>query len=141
MLENLKGRNDIFLADSEAGTERFVQAMLESYIALSPRGYGGDSFRFYEAMQLGTMPFFIGDLDTRPFKRFIDWDQVSLYAPDASNVNDIIESVSKERLMEMGKNASKLSAEKLAYQKWCAYALKELQFVASQRTQRQEILI
>jgi hypothetical protein len=141
MIENLKGRNDVFLAESETGTERFAQAMLESYIALSPRGYGGDSFRFYEAMQLGTTPFFIGDLDTRPFKSFIDWDQISLYAPDASNVSDIIDSVSKERLMEMGKNAGRVFAEKLCYQKWCAYALKELELIDSGLRQRQEILI
>ncbi|MHC4728500.1 MAG: exostosin domain-containing protein, partial [Planctomycetota bacterium] len=141
MIENLKGRNDVFLAESETGTERFAQAMLESYIALSPRGYGGDSFRFYEAMQLGTTPFFIGDLDTRPFKSFIDWDQISLYAPDASNVSDIIDSVSKERLIKMGKNAGRVFAEKLCYQKWCAYALKELELIDSGLRQRQEILI
>lgn len=107
----------------------FVKKALQSYVSLCPRGYGGDSFRFYEAMQLGVVPFLIGDIDTRPFKKFINWDEVSFYTANANEIINIISSVRKEDLILMGKKAKAIYEEKLAYQKWCPLVLKELENV------------
>lgn len=127
MAENLKGHSDILITDRSEGTDYFAQTMLESYIALSPRGYGGGSFRFYEAMQLGTVPFLIGNIDTRAFKDFINWDEVSFYAPDASDIAVRLRRMNKQQLLEMGAKAAKVWAEELSYQNWCRYVIKELQ--------------
>ncbi len=53
MVEQLKDRDDIYLCDGHKSTKFYVRNMLESYIVLCPRGYGGTSFRFFEAIQLG----------------------------------------------------------------------------------------
>jgi len=107
-------------------THTFVKMILESYISLCPRGHGGDSFRSYESMQLGVVPFFIGDIDTRPFKEFINWDEISFYADNAQDVVRIIDSVSKEQLVLMGEKSKKVYEEKLTYGKWCPFVIKEL---------------
>lgn len=107
-------------------TKFFIQKTLQSYVSLCPRGYGGSSFRFFEAMQLGVVPFLVGDIDTRPFKSFIDWDKISFYTNDPKNIVDIIHSVDENKLIEMGKEAKKVYEEKLAYQKWCPLVFEEL---------------
>ncbi|MBM4147189.1 MAG: exostosin family protein, partial [Nitrospira sp.] len=54
---SLKNNKDIFIYDGNRGPEFFIDLLFSSYIALCPRGYGGSSFRFFEAMQAGTVPF------------------------------------------------------------------------------------
>ena len=126
MAECLKNREDVYISDGDKGTEFFVKKTLESYIALCPRGYGGSSFRIFEAMQLGVVPFLISDIDTRPFKKFISWNEVSLFTNSVRNMNDIFNSLNQSVLLKMGQNAAKLYKEKLAYQKWCQYVIREL---------------
>lgn len=127
-LINACGANNQFLVhDSDTNTKSYVKDMLSGYVALCPRGYGGSSFRFYEAMQLGVVPFLIGDIDTRPFKNQIDWKQISFYAKKCKDIRKIIESVPKKELLEMGLRARKVFYEKLQYGKWPELVLKELQ--------------
>lgn len=135
----LKNREDVSIIDTRKNkrsllnriypnryTRTFIKKILQSYISLCPRGYGGDSFRFYESMQLGVVPFFIGDIDTRPFKRFINWNEISFYADNAKDAVKIIDSVSKEQLVLMGERSKKVYEEKLTYGKWCPFVIKEL---------------
>jgi len=127
MAEALVGRNDVYCEHASRGPEFFARLMLESYIGLAPRGYSGQSFRFYEAMQLGAVPLLIGDLDTRPFKRWLPWDAVSLYLPDVSGLNDLLDSTDAADLALMGKQARRMYRDALAYQRWPAYVVKELE--------------
>ena len=129
MFDTIKYRNDLCMASGS--TELFVEKTLESYVALCPRGYGGSSFRFFEAMQLGVAPLMISDLDTRPFKEFIDWHEISLFTSSATNLNSLLDSLNTCGLLEMGQRAEKVYQEKLCYQKWCKYIL---EYLASLRT-------
>lgn len=123
----LKTDNRINFSDGDKGTGFFIKNMLASYICLCPRGYGGSSFRFYEAMQLGIVPFLIGDIDTRPFKKFIDWKSCSLYSPNASGATRILNMYSLQQLLVMGENAKQIYNNQLQYGKWCEYVLLELE--------------
>lgn len=127
MIESLKKQNDIYICDGNKGSKFFVKKMLESYISLCPRGYGGSSFRFFESMQLGVVPFLIGDIDTRPFKKFIDWNEISFFSNSTSCLTQMINSLNKEDLLKMGKKAQIFYKEQLTYQKWCHYVIKELE--------------
>lgn len=142
MADLLKEREDIYIFDITknqpsflqriilsrfGGYSRFfVKKLLESYLSLCPRGYGGSSFRFYESMQLGIVPFLIGERDTRPFKKFINWDEISFYTNDINRIINILDSMDKENLILIGKKAQKVFQEKLSYQKWCLLVIKEL---------------
>jgi hypothetical protein len=125
--ELLEKRDDVLIADSSHGLNYFVSTLLESYIALCPRGYGGASYRFYEAMQLGTVPFLIGDIDHRPFKKYLDWDKISFYTNNITDVESIITSKNKEELLEMGIHAKKVYDEEFANGNWCKYITMELE--------------
>lgn len=126
VFDKVKGRNDVFLFDGDKGTRFYVQKMLQSKIALCPRGYGGSSFRLFEAMQLGVAPFLIGDVDTRPFKNYIDWDEISFYLSSADGLNDMLDSLDETVTRQMGEKAAIIWQQELTYQRWCKYVIKEL---------------
>jgi hypothetical protein len=127
MRDALQDREDIFLLDGKMSTRRYIKNTLSSWIILCPRGYGGSSFRFFEAMQLGRVPFLIGEPDTRPFKRFISWESCSLYCKQPSQINDIIDKLTESELNEMGKQAAQIYQEYLRYQVWCKSIIRELE--------------
>ena len=129
MFEAIKYRNDLCMAT--VSTEIFVERTLESYVVLCPRGYGGSSFRFFESMELGVAPLMISDIDTRPFKEFINWNEISLFTNSATSLNNLLDSLNKSELLEMGQRAERFYKEKLCYQKWCTYVL---EYLASLRT-------
>jgi len=133
MLNEVKKRNDVFIFDGDKGTDFFVRKTLQSKIALCPRGYGGSSFRFFEAMQLGVVPFLIGDIDTRPFKNYIDWDAISFYLPTVEGINTILDSVDEKKLRQMGQQASRIWAKELTFQQWCKYVNMELDTIKRAR--------
>lgn len=99
---------------------------LESYVALSPRGTSCNSFRFFEAMQLGVAPCLIGDRDVRPFKSFIPWDEMSYYVSSIDELQDLLDNLDKKEALTKGKNAYRYWKNELYYQKWCKYVLYEL---------------
>jgi len=126
MADVLGDRDDCCLMHGQYGTGFFVDLLLRSYVALAPRGHGGQSFRFYEAMQLGVVPAYVSDLDCRPFKRWIDWDACSLWYPSPEGLAEL-PGLCKQRLLRMGENAARVYAEHLAYGRWCRYVIRELE--------------
>jgi len=126
MAQHLSKVSGVSIVDSSQGTGRYVNIMLRSHIALCPRGYGGSSFRFFEAMQLGVVPFLIGDQDVRPFKNKIDWEKISIYTDSPAKISRILDKYSTDQLLSMGKAARLVWQNQLTYQKWCNLALEEL---------------
>ena len=124
-------RKDCHVEHAGNGSDYFVNLMLDSYIALCPRGTGGQSFRMYEAMQIGTVPLYISDVDCRPFRNWIDWDICSLYVPTAEGLNDYLESLVpyKDKLLKMGELARRTYFDHLVYAKWCKYVIRELELI------------
>lgn len=120
-------RHDCDIHGFNMGTSYFVSQILESYVALAPRGYGCTSYRFYEAMQLGVCPILIGDVDNRPFKKWIDWDKCSAYAETIVGVEILLENTPPKDWLWRGESAGRVYREMLAYGKWCWYALKALE--------------
>jgi hypothetical protein len=58
--------------------ETFVNATANSKFALCPRGYGLNSFRLYEAMQLQTIPVIITNDRYLPWEDELNWDEFSV---------------------------------------------------------------
>lgn len=104
---------------------------MASYIALCPRGTSSNSYRFFEAMQLGVAPCLIGDHDVRPFKKFIPWNEISYYASTVSELECLLIGLDKKEAVEKGKKAHRFWRHELFYQKWCKYVLKELEDIGS----------
>ena len=65
---------------------KFIELTINSKFALAPRGYGRNSFRFFECFLLGTIPIYIwNDVDWLPFKDIIDYSKLCI----VMNINDI----------------------------------------------------
>ena len=131
MRTSLQRRNDCLIEHGEYGEEYFVNLMLESYIALCPRGTGGQSFRMYEAMQLGTVPMYISDMDCRPFKNWIDWDICSFWVNSTDKLNEYIGCLGAhtDKLLKMGELAKATFDDHLGYGKWCKFVIRELELI------------
>jgi hypothetical protein len=129
MSDALTGRDDVHIEHGNRGEGAFVELMLNSHIALAPRGDGGASFRFYEAMQLGIVPLFLSDVDTRPFRRWLDWDDCTLYRDNCAGMYEYMTSYDHAELDAMGARAKAMYDEHLAYGRWCPYVMKELETV------------
>lgn len=106
----------------------FFNITQRSWFTLCPRGYGLQSFRFFEALQLGSIPIFIYDKDWRPFKEFINWSTFSLciHKDNIKDIPNIINNISlneRKRLIENGNNAYK---NVFCLEKTCIHILKHL---------------
>jgi len=109
------------------GTEFMVDLTLKSLVALAPRGDGNQSYRLYEAMSLAVAPMLVADLDSRPFKRWIDWDACSFHREDAEGLDGFLRGLDPAELLGMGRKAWEAWERHLRYGKWCRYLIKELE--------------
>jgi len=134
MVERFKNNPDVMVAGNVPTRfyKRWLGIMdynlntIASYIALCPRGTSCNSFRFFEAMQLGVVPCLIGDVDVRPFKSFIPWDEISYYASTVDELENFLNTVTKEEAIAKSKKALWYFNNELYFQKWCKYVIEEL---------------
>ena len=127
MFRELGYHRDVHCEHGNRGAEVFGRLMRSSYVALAPRGDGAQSFRLYEAMEYGTVPLYLSDIDGRPFRRWLDWDAVSLYRDTTAGLYDYLAAQDKAQLLDMGNAARTMYYDHLQYGRWCPYVLKELE--------------
>jgi hypothetical protein len=126
MVECFKDFPDSYISNEELKTDLYVQKILESLVVLSPRGKSASSFRFYETMQLGRVPLLIGNYDTRPFQKYLQWEQCSFYTTSPREAVDLVENCSPKELETMGQRSAEMWQKSLTFGKWCQYVMKEL---------------
>ena len=84
--------------------QTFIQTTLDSKFCLAPRGFGRSSFRFFEAMLLGTVPvYFWDDIEWLPYKDVLDYSKfaVSIHEGDIQRTADALKSISAEQYQRM----------------------------------------
>ena len=101
LIAALNERGNSFVQVERISARRYAKVLHQSEITLAPRGYGGSSFRFYEAIQAGSIPWLIGDIDTRPFKSQIQWDEYSIYSRTVPEFIQQFEELTQERVRLM----------------------------------------
>lgn len=90
-----------FVSIGGVSARHYSKILRQSEITLAPRGYGGSSFRFFEAIQAGSVPWLIGDIDSRPFKSQIEWDDFSLYSRTVSEFAEQFDALSVPQIRLM----------------------------------------
>jgi hypothetical protein len=83
---------------------RFVEWTLRSKFCLAPRGYGRSSFRFFEAMQLDTIPVYIwDDVEWLPYKDILDYSTfaISISHRDLPQLYDRLRSITEDTYQGM----------------------------------------
>ena len=82
----------------------FINNTINSKYALAPRGYGRGSFRFFECLQLGTIPIYIwNDIEWLPFKNIIDYDKlcISLHISRITELELILKNITEDDYNKM----------------------------------------
>lgn len=79
----------------------YFSALAASRFTAAPRGFGGSSFRLFEAAASGSIPVLVGDIDTRPFPNLIDWESMSLFLPTAFDFPQALDRFSRRDIREM----------------------------------------
>lgn len=94
---NLYNRNNDFSKEQQY----YFETLLESKFALSPRGWGANSYRLFEAMMLGVAPVIISDEWILP--KGPDWKSFSLIIP-SKDINSLEKVIieNEYRYLEMG---------------------------------------
>lgn len=79
----------------------FLNVTSRSKFTLCPRGYGAQSFRFYEALQLGSVPIYVYD-DNKwlPYSNILNWNEFSIliHINDIFSLKEILLSISDKQL-------------------------------------------
>ena len=97
----LKGLPNYAIYDSDKTPDNgivFKDITRNSIFTLAPRGYGPTSFRLLEAMQMGSIPIYVGDNHWLPFSDEIDWEDICVIVSNndidsiPSIVDDLIDS-------------------------------------------------
>jgi hypothetical protein len=127
MFSALENIDNVYLKDSDkVSTSKYRNIILESYISLCPRGYGGSSFRLFESMQLGSVPYLFADIDTRPFKDFINWDQFSFFSDNENKLINDFSLFNIEELRYMGQLSNAIFNGYIDFQKWPFWLIQTL---------------
>ena len=86
----------------------FIDITQRSEFSLCPRGYGKQSFRLYEVLQLNSIPVFVYNGEWFPFDKFIDWNEFSVIVQEdkINTLKDKLKKYSnedKKRMLKKGK--------------------------------------
>jgi hypothetical protein len=84
----------------------FLQTTLKSKFCLCPRGYGLNSFRLYESMQLGCIPVIITDDFYLPWKDELNWEDFSVLInkDQIKDLEKILLEYNDDNIFQMKKN-------------------------------------
>ena len=93
--------------------KEFIYTTQRSIFSLCPRGYGKQSFRFYEVLQLGSIPVFIYNPEWFPFEKYINWSEfaVCLHEDEIPSLKSKLESYSEKDIQNMLKRGKEVYQE------------------------------
>jgi len=98
---------------AEQDAADFLDKTLQSKFCLAPRGYGRSSFRFFEAMQLDTIPIYVwDDIEWLPYKDKLDYStfSISINKKYIGNLYSMLQSISEEKYGSMVKKLKEVKS-------------------------------
>ena len=84
--------------------DQFTEVTLKSKFALAPRGYGRSSFRFFEILELRTIPIYIwNDIEWLPYKNVLDYDafSISIHETELDILEEILMNITEKKYNAM----------------------------------------
>lgn len=83
--------------------QHFLSTTKRSIFTLAPRGYGRNSFRFFECFLLKTIPIYVyDDVNWLPYQDKIDYSKFSivLHESDLPNIDSVLQNRDHEEMLE-----------------------------------------
>ena len=106
---NIKEWSDVVL---ENQLKFFIEITTRSKFSLCPRGYGAQSFRFYEVLQLNSIPVIVYDKKWLPFEDVIDYESFCVLVPvvrgEIHNLKNKLLEISDDQQEEMLKKGKEI---------------------------------
>lgn len=120
---------------SEDRLSEFCNVTQRSIFTLCPRGYGLQSFRLYEAMQLGSIPVFVYDKPFFPFDDIIDWKSfcILIQEKEIPNLKNILLGIDTDTQKKMLDNGERIYNEYFTLSGMSNNILKSLERQINQR--------
>ena len=114
---------------SNSCLDLFINTTLRSKFALCPRGYGAQSFRLYEVLQLGAIPVIVYDKDWFPFESELDWDTfaVKIHISDIPQLDSILRDIDPIEQNDMRIKGQRVYRAYFTLENTCRHILKILQ--------------
>lgn len=112
--------------------KEFTETTQRSIFTLCPRGYGLQSFRLYEALQLNSIPVFVYDKEFLPFKNFIDWHSfcVLVKMDQIPKLKEILLQITPEKQQAMLAVGRKMYNEYFSLTGMCEGIYREIENIA-----------
>ena len=95
----------------EGKQESYVEVTANSRFCLAPRGYGRSSFRFYEALQLGTIPVYVwDDIEWLPYMEKVDYSRfcISIHVSKLGELESRLLSIDENTYATMWREYEKV---------------------------------
>lgn len=108
--------------------QEFFNITQRSKFTLCPRGYGLQSFRLYEVLQLRSIPVFVYDEPFFPFSNFINWEEFSVlvHKDNIPNLKSIISGYNDFEILKMITRGREIYEEYFTMEGMSKYILKTL---------------
>jgi hypothetical protein len=112
MINTFKTNNQFVLSITDSWTpivdinkqDNYIHISNKSKFGLAPRGYGKNSFRFYELFKLGVIPIYVwDDIEWLPYKEIIDYTKfcISINIKDINDLPNILQSIDEDKYYKM----------------------------------------
>lgn len=90
--------------------KKFIDITCSSKFALAPRGYGKQSFRLYEILQLGSVPVYVSDEHYIAWSDELDWNDfcVPIAEDEIEYIDDILKSIDEVEYNKLLINGQKV---------------------------------
>lgn len=107
----------------------FIDLTNRSKFSLCPRGYGAQSFRLYEVLQLDSIPVIVYDKEWFPFEKEIDWKRFSVlvHVSELDKLKEKITNITDSEYSKMLDYGKKIYAEYFTMEGMSKNILKTLQ--------------
>jgi hypothetical protein len=126
-----KANCEIFVKKWEASVKEsqydaYLSSAIRSKFLLCPRGYGLNSFRLYEAFQLGCVPVVISNKLFLPWQDTLDWSEFSVVVNNCENLYFNLENISDSSYHTMLEVGQKLFEKYFTLQGVCEQIIERL---------------
>jgi len=135
-IETYKNDQDFYIVSKEWNYnvlknefDIFSKITSNSHFTICARGYGKQSFRFYETIQLGSIPVYIHDGEPYlPFSDEIDYNSFSIiiHIDQIENLKNILTSIDLEKRNKMLEIGHKIYKNYFTLEKTCQHILKHV---------------
>ena len=111
----------------------FIDVTNRSKFSLCPRGYGAQSFRFYEIMQLNSIPVVVYDKKWFPFEDVIDYESfcVLVHETEIPNLKNKLSQITDKQQEQMLASGKKIYEKYFTLEGMCKQILRILQASAT----------